>query len=136
VVSGEGIKMDWEIKYLYDGECSMCLTLKVRGDRSLDRSRGCRVGQRGSSQQAAAPGCAPSLTATPTPHPRNTAPPPQAVLGRNDKDNKIKFVDIADMDYDPMANMGVVRLDFGLGLDLDLDLGPVGCGRLDLIVMK
>ncbi|GBG00293.1 thiol-disulfide oxidoreductase [Raphidocelis subcapitata] len=58
VVSGAGITMNWDIKYLYDGECSMCLTLK-------------------------------------------------GVLERNDRDARIRFVDISDIDYDPMANMGV-----------------------------
>ena len=60
-MSGAGIKFNWAVKYLYDGECSMCLTLK-------------------------------------------------AVLERNDRAKAIRFVDISDIDYDPMANMGVVRL--------------------------
>ena len=34
---------------------------------------------------------------------------PQGVLERQDKNKRIRFVDIADLDYDPMANMGVVR---------------------------
>jgi hypothetical protein len=29
-------------------------------------------------------------------------------LERQDKKKRIRFVDIADLDYDPMANMGVV----------------------------
>lgn len=58
VMTGAGVEMDWAIKYLYDGECTMCQTLK-------------------------------------------------AVLERNDKARRIRFVDISDMDYDPMANMGV-----------------------------
>ncbi|KAI8474569.1 MAG: hypothetical protein J3K34DRAFT_407422, partial [Monoraphidium minutum] len=58
VLTGAGLVMTWDIKYLYDGECSMCLTLK-------------------------------------------------GVLERQDKDKKIRFVDISDLDYDPMANMGV-----------------------------
>jgi hypothetical protein len=29
-------------------------------------------------------------------------------LERQDKSKRIRFVDIADIDYDPMANMGVV----------------------------
>jgi hypothetical protein len=32
VVTGAGLTMSWDIKYLYDGECSMCLTLKVWGE--------------------------------------------------------------------------------------------------------
>ena len=59
-MSGAGIAFNWAVKYLYDGECAMCLTLK-------------------------------------------------AVLERNDRERRIRFVDIADVDYDPMANMGVVR---------------------------
>jgi predicted DCC family thiol-disulfide oxidoreductase YuxK len=37
------------------------------------------------------------------------------VLERNDKNKRIRFVDISDIDYDPMANMGVVRLAGGPG---------------------
>jgi hypothetical protein len=41
--------------------------------------------------------------------PLHTSPHPQGVLERNDKTKRIRFVDISDIDYDPMANMGVVR---------------------------
>jgi hypothetical protein len=120
VVSGEGLKMMWDIKYLYDGECSMCRTLKVGG------RAGCLVGWSvgrlvGWSDPAVESGAASSSrerAAQPEPKPGTTnrhqpTPTPQAVLERNDRAKAVRFVDISDMDYDPMANMGVVRFGFG-----------------------
>lgn len=55
-----------------------------------------------------APARLPAGPSTHAPPPRPARPRPQAVLERNDRSKKIRFVDISDMDYDPMANMGVV----------------------------
>jgi len=59
MATGVGVRQTWTIKYLYDGDCAMCRSLK-------------------------------------------------AVLQRQDgRQGRIAFIDIADLNYDPVQNMGI-----------------------------